>query len=76
MFELPNPIFDLLADIVTPAFKQPDVTSDVALDDRLLQLEEPQLPLDPLFECTQSRKRHGNHARRNAVLLEHSLPKD
>jgi len=74
--ELPDLIFDFFADIVAATLKQPDVPSDVALDDSLLQLEEPQLPLDPLFECTQGRKRHGNHTRRNAALLEHSLPKD
>ena len=48
--ELPDLIFDLFADIVAALLKQPDVPSDVALDDSLLQLEEPQLPLDPLFE--------------------------
>src|SRR5262249_41810477 len=61
--ELPDLIFDFLfdflADIVAPLLEQPDVPPDVALDDSLLQLEEPQLPLDPLFESTQGRKRHG-----------------
>jgi hypothetical protein len=32
--------------------EQPDVAPDIALDNGLLQLEEPQLPLDFLFEVT------------------------
>jgi hypothetical protein len=43
--------------------EQPDVAPDIALDNVLLQFEEPQLPLDFLFELTEGQKRHGkSHA--------------
>jgi hypothetical protein len=43
------------------ALELPDLTSDLAPDKRLPDLEEAKLPLDLLFEYPKRRQRHGNH---------------
>ena len=67
--ELPDLVFDLLADIVALLLEQPDVASDVALDNGLLQLEKPQLPLDLSVQmCAGPEATWQHHTRRNRRL--------
>src|SRR5208283_3015042 len=55
-FELPDLLFDLLADVVALLLEQPDLAADVAFDKRLAELEKPELALDCLFEFVQGGK--------------------
>ena len=54
--ELPDLLFDLLADVVALLLEQPDLAADVALDKGLAEFEKPELALDCLFEFVQGGK--------------------
>src|SRR5207248_2388272 len=57
--ELPDLLFDLLADAVALLFEHADLAFDLALDDSLSDLQKPELAFDPSFKFLQGRERHG-----------------
>src|SRR4029077_1529432 len=57
--ELPDLLFDLLADAAALLFEHADLAFDLALDDDLPDLQKPELALNPSFKFLQGRERHG-----------------